>query len=61
MMKTKSVSWNQIVEDIRGMWRIYWSITDPVIRKDCERSICEITDTMNRMHGMIDEEITNRN
>lgn len=56
----KSVSWNQITEDIRQMWIVYWSISDPDTRKKCESAIWTVTQTMMRMHGFIPEEITNK-
>lgn len=56
----KSVSWNQVAEDIRSMWGVYWSIVDSIKRKECEKAIYAVTDTVIRMHGMIPEEVTNR-
>ena len=56
----KSVSWSQVTKDIRGMWAIYWSINDPIKKEECKRAIWAITDTVIRMHGMIDEEIANK-
>ena len=57
----KSVSWNQVTEDIRKMWRVYWTISDPAEKEQCKQAIYAVTDTIVRMHGMIDEEIANKN
>ena len=56
----KSVSWSQVYKDFRGIWAIYWSIIDPIEREKCKKAIHSMIDTVIRMHGMIDEEIANR-
>jgi hypothetical protein len=47
------ISWNSINSAISKLWTVHWDIIDEKKRKECAKTINEITNIVQKMHGMI--------
>jgi hypothetical protein len=47
------ISWNSINSSISKIWAVHWDIVDEEKRKECAQAITEITNIVQKMHGMI--------